>query len=59
MTGVAVCIVTHNSAADLPGCLEAVRRLEHRPLEIVGGDCASTDGSLDAARRHAPPEIPF
>ena len=57
--GLAVCIVTHNSVADLPGCLEAVGRLEHRPLEIVVVDCASADGSLDAARRHAPPEIPF
>lgn len=56
---VAVCIVTHNSAADLPGCLEAVGRLEHRPLEIVVADCASVDGSLDAARRHAPPGLPF
>jgi len=56
---IAVCIVTHNSAADLPGCLEAVGRLEHRPLEIVVVDCASTDGSLDAARRHAPPGLPF
>jgi GT2 family glycosyltransferase len=58
-TTVAVCIVTHNSASDLPGCLEAVGRLEHRPLEIVVVDCASADGSLDAARRHAPPQIPF
>jgi len=59
---VAVCIVTHNSAADLPGCLEAVERLEHRPLEIVVVDCASADGSLEAARRSAPAAsegIPF
>ena len=58
-TGVAVCIVTHNSAADLPGCLEAVGRLEHRPLEVVVVDCASADGSLDVARRHAPKGLPF
>jgi GT2 family glycosyltransferase len=57
--GVAVCIVTHNAASDLPGCLEAIGRLEHRPLEIVVADCASTDGSLDVARRHAPPRVPF
>lgn len=56
---VAVCIVTHNAASDLPGCLEAVERLEHRPLEIVVADCASADGSLDVARRHAPPGLPF
>lgn len=57
--GVAVCIVTHNSAADLPGCLEAVVALEHRPLEIVVVDCASADGSAEVARRHAPPGLPF
>lgn len=57
--GVAVCIVTHNSAADLPGCLESVAALQHRPLEIVVVDCASADGSAEAARRHAPPGLPF
>jgi N-acetylglucosaminyl-diphospho-decaprenol L-rhamnosyltransferase len=59
---VAVCIVTHNSAPDLPGCLEAVARLKHRPLEIVVVDCASGDGSLETARRSAPvlaADIPF
>jgi GT2 family glycosyltransferase len=59
---VAVCIVTHDSAPDLPGCLEAVARLEHRPLEIVVVDCASADGSLEAARRSAsalPADVPF
>ncbi len=55
---VAVCIVTHNSAADLPGCLEAVGRLKHRPLEIVVVDCASADGSLDVAEHCAPPGSP-
>jgi GT2 family glycosyltransferase len=57
--GVAVCIVTHNAAADLPGCLEAIGRLEHRPLEIVVVDCASSDGSLDVARSHPPRDIPI
>ena len=52
--GVAICIVTHNSAPDLPGCLEAVARSEHRPLEIVVVDCASSDDSLETARRSAP-----
>jgi GT2 family glycosyltransferase len=56
---VAVCIVTYNSAPDLPGCLESVAKLEHRPLEIVVVDCASADGSLEAARRSAPAGIPF
>ncbi len=56
---VAVCIVTHNSAADLEGCFAAVAALDHRPLELVVVDCASHDGSLDAARRLAPPGISF
>jgi GT2 family glycosyltransferase len=59
MPRIAVCIVTHNSAPDLPGCLEAVARLTHRPLEIAVVDCASSDGSLETARRHAPQDIPF
>ena len=56
---VAVCIVTYDSAPDLPGCLEAIGRLDHRPLEIVLVDNASRDGSLEIARRHAPADIPF
>ncbi len=56
---VAVCIVTHDSAADLPGCLAAVAALDHRPLEIVVADCASGDGSLERARELAPPGIPL
>lgn len=44
---VAVCIVTFNSAADLPGCLESVASL---PVIVV--DCASTDGSAEVARRY-------
>jgi GT2 family glycosyltransferase len=57
--GVAVCIVTHDSAADLPGCLEAVAAQSYRPLEIVVVDCASRDGSLESARKHAPAGLPF
>jgi GT2 family glycosyltransferase len=59
MESVAVCIVTHDSAADLPGCLESISALSHRPLEVVVVDCASRDGSLEAARAHAPAGIPF
>lgn len=54
---VAVCIVTYDSAPDLPGCLESVGRLDHRPLEIVIVDNASQDGSLQVARSHAPAGI--
>jgi GT2 family glycosyltransferase len=56
-TTVAVCIVTHDSAADLPGCLETIGSLQHRPLQVIVVDCASSDGSLDAAeaaRVHTP-----
>ena len=56
---VAICIVTHNSAADLPGCLESISALAHRPLEVVVVDCASLDGSLETARAHAPADISF
>jgi len=58
---VAVCIVTHDSAPDLPGCLEAVARLDHRPLEVVVVDCASGDGSLEIAQGAATvlQDIPF
>ncbi len=56
---VAICIVTHDSAADLPGCLASIAALEHRPLEVVVVDCASRDNSLETARAHAPAGIPF
>ena len=54
---VAVCIVSHNSADDLTGCLEAVARQTHHPLEIVLVDCASTDRSLEVARQFRPAGI--
>lgn len=44
---VAVCIVTFNSAADLPGCLESVAS-----LSVVVVDCASTDETVEIARRY-------
>ena len=47
---VAICLVTHNSATDLPGCLEAISRLEHRPLQLSIVDCASGDGSTEIAQ---------
>ena len=56
---VAVCIVTHDSADDLPACLAAVGALDHRPLELVIVDCASRDGSLERARAAAPAGIPL
>jgi GT2 family glycosyltransferase len=59
LTAVAICIVIHDDAADLPGCLESVAVLHHRPLEIVVVDCDSRDGGLETARAHAPAGIPF
>lgn len=54
---VAVLVVTHDSADDLPGCLEAVATLRHRPLELVVVDCASADDSVAIARAAALPEV--
>lgn len=48
----AVCIVTHDDAADLPECLAAVAALATRPLEVVVVDCASGDDSVAVARAH-------
>jgi GT2 family glycosyltransferase len=59
LTAVAICIVIHDDAADLSGCLESVAALRHRPLEIVVVDCDSQDGGLETARAHAPAGIPF
>lgn len=50
---VAICIVTHNSAGDLAGCFESIQGLSHRPLEVALVDCASHDGSPEAARTAA------
>jgi GT2 family glycosyltransferase len=47
---VAVCIVTYDSAEDLPVCLAAVARQDYRPLEVVVVDCASGDESVEVAR---------
>lgn len=52
--GVDACIVTHDSAADLPACLAAAAALEHRPLVVVVVDSGSADGSLAAAEAARP-----
>lgn len=46
----AVCIVTHNDAADLASCLDSIAGFAHAPAEIVVVDCASSDGGADVAR---------
>ncbi|HEX2163098.1 MAG TPA: glycosyltransferase, partial [Thermoanaerobaculia bacterium] len=50
---VAVCIVTHHDAADVPACFAAIAALEHRPLEVVVVDCASGDGTPAVVEREA------
>lgn len=53
MTDIAVVIVTHNSAADLPACLDSL--FEHRgkiELRIVVADSGSTDGTAEVAARY-------
>ena len=53
----AVCIVTHDDADDLPGCLESVAALSgaglSRPIEVAVVDCDSRDGSVARARAFA------
>ena len=53
----AICVVTHNDAEDLPRCLEAVAALETKPLELVVVDCASGDRSLEALEGFAAPGV--
>lgn len=55
---VAVLMVTHNSAADLPAGLAAVGALRPPPAELVVVDCASSDVSVAEARRAAPATLP-
>ena len=58
----AVAVVSHDSAADLPGCLDAVAEMEPPPREVILVDCASRDGSPRAAerwRREHPHRLPL
>jgi glycosyltransferase involved in cell wall biosynthesis len=50
MTGVSVIIPCHNAEKTLRACLESVFAQEHRPLEVVVVDDASTDSSPAIAR---------
>lgn len=55
---IAVCIVSFNSAQDLPSCLEAIANQTLHPHEIVLVDCASSDDSTKVVKRSMPGEIP-
>ncbi|MEA2210286.1 MAG: hypothetical protein QOF83_234 [Solirubrobacteraceae bacterium] len=48
----AVVVVTHNSAADLPGLLDNLREQLAAGDELVVVDNQSVDGTADVARRH-------
>ncbi len=50
----AVCIVTRDAAPDVPACFSALAALEHRPLEVVVADCASSDATVAVLEREAP-----
>ncbi len=54
---VAICVVTHEAAPDLPACFRAVSRQSYRPLELVVVDCASVDDSARIARDLPTPGI--
>lgn len=55
----AVAIVTHDSAAELAGCLAAVARLDPPPAELALVDCASRDASARLAVELAPAGPPL
>lgn len=46
---VAVCIVTYNSADDLPGCFAALAAQDFEDFEVVVVDCDSADRSVRVA----------
>lgn len=45
----AVCIVTYNSAGDLPGCFAALAGQDFEDFEVVVVDCDSSDRSVEVA----------
>ncbi|HVE92697.1 MAG TPA: glycosyltransferase family 2 protein [Actinomycetota bacterium] len=51
--GIAVVVLTHDSAADVAGCLESIRR-STVPAEVVVVDNASSDESREVVQRCCP-----
>jgi GT2 family glycosyltransferase len=51
---VRVCIVTREAERDIGPCFAAVAALEHRPLEVVVVDCASSDDTVAEVERNRP-----
>ncbi len=55
---ITVCIVTYNSAGDLPDCFAALAAQDFRDFEVVVVDCASSDASVEAAREAPLGDVP-
>ena len=51
---VAILIVTHDDAGDLPACFATIAALSPPPAELMVVDCASGDDSASVARRDWP-----
>ncbi|MBI2821169.1 MAG: glycosyltransferase family 2 protein [Acidobacteria bacterium] len=51
MSSISVIVVNYNGAADLPVCLDSLRRQTLRPAEILLVDNHSSDNSLEIARQ--------
>jgi GT2 family glycosyltransferase len=49
-----VVVLSHNKRAQTLRCIESVRRLRYRPLEVLVVDNASSDGSADAVAAEYP-----
>ncbi len=56
---VAICVVTHNAARDLAPLMQSLRGLDHRPLELVVVDSASTDETRSILDRQRPGSLPI
>jgi GT2 family glycosyltransferase len=54
---VSALIVSYNSLAWLPGCLDSLSAQTHSPLEIIVVDNGSSDGSADWLAEHHPDVI--
>lgn len=51
MNALSICIPTHNRAHTLPALFESIRKQWREGIEVVISDNASTDGTVDLARR--------
>ena len=47
---ISIIIATYNAADPLPGCLDSIAAQTYPHLEVIVGDGASTDGTLDILR---------